>query len=248
MRWLFFVLILINLVAGYWFYSAAVFHADQLDSVQTGLADQEDENYASLLLVGEVPATTEETSEQQPISDNNQASTAIDALPLDNARDPALCLLIGPLVDINPQELHQQLSPYRYGEELVWRTTTISEGYWLIIPPLGSQAEASKMLKDLRSKEIDSFLIAEGEYRTGITLGVFSDKSNMEHYRRELADQGYPVVIVPRVSTQEELWLQLRRYPDQQIPKDLADVLDQQGKNIGREVINEACVDLAPVE
>ena len=232
MRWLFFVLVLINLVAGYWFYSAAVFRADQLDGVQTGSAYQENDNYASLLLVGEVPATTEEASEQQPISDNNQASTTIDAWSLDNAREPTLCLLVGPLVDINPQELRQQLSSYSFGEEFVWRTTTISEGYWLIIPPLGSQAEASKMLKDLRSKEIDSFLIAEGEYRNGITLGVFSDKSNMEHYRRELADQGYPVVIVPRVSTREELWLQLRRYSDQQIPKDLAGVLDQQGKNI----------------
>lgn len=248
MRWLFFVLVLINLVAGYWFYSAAVFRADQLDGVQTGSAHQENDNYASLLLVGEVPATTEEASERQPISDNNQASTTIDAWSLDNAREPTLCLLVGPLVDINPRELRQQLSSYSFGEELVWRTTTISEGYWLIIPPLGSQAEASKMLKDLRSKEIDSFLIAEGEYRNGITLGVFSDKSNMEHYRRELADQGYPVVIVPRVSTREELWLQLRRYSDQQIPKDLAGVLDQQGKNIARQVVKEACVDLGPVE
>lgn len=248
MRWLFFVLILINLVAGYWFYNGAVFRAGQLDSVQTGLAYQENDNYASLLLVGEVPARPEEASGQQPISDNNHTRTAIDALSLDNARESNLCLLIGPLVDVNPQELYQQLSPYRYGEELVWRATTISEGYWLIIPPLGSQAEASKMLKDLRSKEIDSFLIAEGEYRNGITLGVFSDKSNMEHYRRELADQGYPVVIVPRVSTREELWLQLRRYSEQQIPKDLADVLDQQDKNIGRQVINEACVDLVPIE
>ena len=56
------------------------------------------------------------------------------------------------------------------------------------------------------------------------------------------------MVIVPRVSTREELWLQLRRYSEQQIPKDLADVLDQQDKNIGRQVINEACVDLVPIE
>ena len=55
-------------------------------------------------------------------------------------------------------------------------------------------------------------------------------------------------MIVPRVSTREELWLQLRRYSDQQIPKDLAGVLDQQGKNIARQVVKEACVDLGPVE
>jgi len=241
-RWLFFVLILINLVAGYWFYSAAAFRAGQFDGVQTGSAHQERDKYASLLLVGEVPATTEGAPEQQPVLDNTHAGAAIGVLSLDNVGEPPRCLLIGPLVDINPRELHQQLSPYRFGEELVWRTTTISEGYWLIIPPLGSQAEASKMLKDLRSKEIDSFLIAEGEYRNGITLGVFSDKSNMEHYRRALADQGYPVVIVPRASTREELWLQLRQYSDQRIPKELIDVLDRQGENTGRQVVNGACV------
>lgn len=248
MRWLFFVLILLNLVAGYWFYSASAFRTDQHDGIQYGSAYQESDKFASLLLVDEMPAFTEEAFEQQPVLDNTH-SAATDGLSLnDSGESESRCLLIGPLVDIDAQELRHWLAPYSFGEELVWRTATIREDYWLIIPPLGSQTEASTMLKDLRSKEIDSFLIAEGEYRNGITLGVFSDKSNMEHYRRELTDLGYPVVIVPRANTREELWLQLRQYSDQRIPKGLIDVLDQQGKNTARQVVNEACIGSDTVE
>lgn len=244
MRWLFFVLVLINLVAAYWFYNAAAFREEQADSLKNRLPTHlEGENHASLLLLEERPALAEEASEQPPVLDNVQPGPPTDVLSLDDGGESEpRCLLIGPLVDIDTQKLRRRLAPYSFGEEFVSRTTTTREDHWLIIPPLASQAEAGKMLKGLRSKGIDSFLIAEGEYKNGITLGVFSDEENMQHYWRKLVNQGHPVVIVPRASTREERWLQLRRYSVQSIPRELIEALDQQGKSTERQAVDGACV------
>lgn len=248
MRWLFFVLVLINLVAAYWFYSTAAFRAEQVDSQKNELsAHQEKEKYAPLLLVDEMPGLTEEADESQSVSDNPLASTADNVLSSGNGGG-LRCLLIGPLDEIDAEELHRRLLSHGFGGELVWRTTRIRENHWLIVPPLASRVEASKMLKDLRSKEIDSFLIAEGEYKNGITLGVFSDRDNIEHYRHKLVTQGYPVVVVPRPATVEERWLQLRQYTLQSAPKGLMELIDEEDKNTSRRMTEDTCVSSGSAE
>lgn len=244
MRWLFFVLVLTNLVMAYWFHSTAAFRAEQVGGVKDRSAYQENEKYDPLLLVTEVRTSAKEAPKLEPVSGNTLASATGDTSSLDDGGEP-LCVLIGPLNDIDAEEFRRRLASYGFGGELVWRTATIREDHWLIIPPLASQVEAGRMLEDLRNKKIDSFLITDGEYKDGITLGVFSDKGNIEHYRRKMIDQGYPVVIVPRPRTQEARWLQLRQHSAQSTSARLIQLLDEQGHHaIVRQVVSGGCIGL----
>ncbi|TDO97247.1 SPOR domain-containing protein [Marinomonas balearica] len=55
-------------------------------------------------------------------------------------------------------------------------TQTIGERdkYWLYIPAPETRAEANKVVKDLKAKSVDSFIINRGEMKNRISLGLYS--------------------------------------------------------------------------
>lgn len=79
-------------------------------------------------------------------------------------------------------------------------STPVAPDYWLYAVPQTSRQEAVELLRDLQQRDIDSFIIAEGELENGISLGFFPDEGNarveMEKHRGQVYDVA--IKIVPR--------------------------------------------------
>lgn len=68
--------------------------------------------------------------------------------------------------------------------------------YWVHIGPFARRDRALGALQQLREKNIDSFLIGDGELKNGISLGFFSQKTSAERLARRHQGIGYPVKIL----------------------------------------------------
>lgn len=52
--------------------------------------------------------------------------------------------------------------------------------YWVYLPPLVSRQASLRQLRELQSRNIDSYIITVGELSNGISLGIFSRKDSAE--------------------------------------------------------------------
>ncbi|MCP3662092.1 MAG: hypothetical protein GY696_06280 [Gammaproteobacteria bacterium] len=85
-------------------------------------------------------------------------------------------------------------------------------GYSVIIPPLGSQSAAIEAVKRLKANGVkDLRRFVKDEVRNGISLGVFSKRSNAESRRRSIAKMGYKVKVQPRTIEVLVYWIDFRR-------------------------------------
>jgi len=95
-------------------------------------------------------------------------------------------------------------------------TLTGESDYRIVMPPLSSQQEAFRRLRELKSRGIDSFVITKGLDAQGLSLGVFSSNGDAEDYRQTLIGLGYEVVldVLPRFN--RSYWVQISQgmFPD----------------------------------
>lgn len=91
---------------------------------------------------------------------------------------------------------------------LVAREVPDEPDYWVHVGPFGSRDEAVRALQQLRGRNIDSFLIDEGELKNAISLGFFSQKSSAQRLLRRYRDLEYSPQIheVPRYKTHYDLF------------------------------------------
>lgn len=50
--------------------------------------------------------------------------------------------------------------------------------WWVHVPPAGTASEAQRMLAGLNERQIESFLVTQGEFANAISLGYFRSRSN----------------------------------------------------------------------
>lgn len=67
--------------------------------------------------------------------------------------------------------------------------------YW---PPLADRAAAMAKMRELRAQGVDNFVIAEGEFANGLSLGLFSTEANAERQAEELRGKGLQARVGPR--------------------------------------------------
>ena len=120
------------------------------------------------------------------------------------------CVLIGPLSEESSAlELKEVLVSEQIKSELYEKSSEVREDYWMIIPPLKERSGAKTLLRELQERKIDSDIIYEGEYKNGITLGVFGNAENTERYESEMKALGYPVEVKPLPRVSKVFWLEL---------------------------------------
>ena len=114
------------------------------------------------------------------------------------------CLRLGPFANIiSAQGVAERLEGIgRMVELTAVDTRTGASDYRVVMPPLSSQQEAFRRVRELKSRGIDSFVITQGADARGISLGVFSSSKRAEAYRQSLVGRGYEVLLdaLPRVS------------------------------------------------
>ena len=70
-----------------------------------------------------------------------------------------------------------------------------AKDYRVLLPPADSSAAAYQLLRELKAQQLDSFVIPEGFYALGISLGVFSTLAAAQKVQGEFRELGYAAEI-----------------------------------------------------
>lgn len=106
---------------------------------------------------------------------------------------PPACQALGPLTDIQQAlDLNERLGALGLAGKPVARDEATGDSdFRVLLPPVASLQEAYRRVRELRSLEIDSYVITQGEDMAGISLGVFSTLPAARKYQSALAARGY---------------------------------------------------------
>ena len=82
-----------------------------------------------------------------------------------------------------------------------WQVESVDgpSDYWVYLPALPGSSATQRLLKELQSKNIESYLIAEGEIKGGISLGVFVREDAAIAVQNRLRQAGYEARIQKQV-------------------------------------------------
>ena len=149
------------------------------------------------------------------------------------------CLGLGPFENvISVQRVAKRLKAIGYNIEMTAVDTRTGESdYRVMMPSLGSQQEAFRRFRELKSRGIDSFVITKGLDAGGISLGVFASNEPAEDYREKLIGLGYKVLldVLPRVN--RSYWIQISQ---EMFPEKF--LLNVAAEFIGVEVTETGCM------
>ena len=227
MRWLFCLLVLANVVAYFWFGAAADFRLEKnnnktveelaLDGVKTLLlvAEVEDGDAVADIKDSAKEELTETAVSKVQVEPQKivEREAVLPELSGESVTDnTAVCTWVGYWVDkAAAVEANEALVLDGVESKLVSREHNASLDYWLFIPPQGEKPEAKALLAELQERNIESYIIADGEYEHGITLGVFGDEENTRKYQQEIVDLGYSAKIKELPRTATAYWLEINR-------------------------------------
>lgn len=185
---------------------------DDQQSQREGQRETEIEELPLDESAGDVTAETIEQSE--PIA--AAESDAVDDAPAAGDETVATveifsgCQSVGPFSDLlSATDVSERLN----GLDLPFSVTAIDRpsgdsDYRVVLPAFPSLQEAFRRLRELKSRDIDSYVITEGPDAQGISLGVFSTQTAALNQQVNLVSEGYETEIreIPRVT--REYWIQ----------------------------------------
>lgn len=85
----------------------------------------------------------------------------------------------------------------------------VPKGYWVFIPPSRNTADAKKTLREMHAANVDSFLITKGPNTNAISVGIYSDRKYAEERRDELRAKGFDIKLEERFTTQSQFWVDM---------------------------------------
>ena len=80
--------------------------------------------------------------------------------------------------------------------------------YWVHIRPFSSYSLARTRLEELQARRIDSYIIAKGELRGGISLGLFKRLASAHELMEKMTSYGYPSQMREVTGGAKNLWLE----------------------------------------
>ncbi len=119
----------------------------------------------------------------------------------------AVCHMIGPFKEkISAHQVQDRLRSLDITVNTYQVNIPDKPDYWVYLGPMHTHKEALDVLRELQSKKIDSFLIADGDLINGISLGFFTKTELAQAVLKQRREQGYDAKLreVPRFT--QELW------------------------------------------
>jgi hypothetical protein len=158
------------------------------------------------------PLVADETSQQlgarlELLTEVGAKVGVTSAPPSDVAPPVPVCHMIGPFKElISANQVRARLKALDITVNTYQVSIPDKPDYWVHLGPMRSRKEALDLLRELQAKNIDSFLITEGELVNGISLGFFSREELAQGVMKQRREIGYEAKIrkVPRFS--REIW------------------------------------------
>ena len=127
--------------------------------------------------------------------------------------EPALsrvCVRVGPFADrVSAESLVANIEAKGFSPVIRQDEVVVDIDNWVIIPPLPDRPEALRMLRRLQGSKIDSYLITEGEFVNGISLGLFKQADSAQAVLAKMLSAGYDAEIRQIRRTQARFWVGL---------------------------------------
>lgn len=204
MRWLFLLLLILNITQFVWYNRQLPGAATELSlgAAQVAAAPQKE---LKLLAEAEGPA---------------KALTAGGGLA-DEKTAPS-CLLLGGFESVERARLlEQRLLSLDIAARVVSTDASLGSDHWVYIPPLASQQASLRQLRELQARKIDGYLITEGELANGILLGVFPQLDSAVSVAEKLRAAGYEPQVreLPRIY--QEYWVRIGEKSQRLVDDDL---------------------------
>lgn len=83
--------------------------------------------------------------------------------------------------------------------------------HWVYLPPFSSHDQAMEVLKELQSRDVSSFIVTTGEYANAISLGYFRNGDSAQGIRMKMRQEGYSAYVTQIIKPVTEFWLSLSR-------------------------------------
>lgn len=187
MRWVFYSLLILNLVYLVW------------NLVDLGTSSVEP-----------VQSYQPESSAPQELTLLEEAragETTGDGAPAPAERQ-RLCPVVGPFeTRAEGEQALEELTDADYQGRVRGIQVEEERLHWVYIPSLDSRDEALQTLRELQSRGVDSFVVSEGEDRNAISLGYFQSEDSARGLRSKMETAGYPTEIRETAEEVTEYWI-----------------------------------------
>jgi cell division protein FtsN len=179
MPWIFLTLMLANIVYFGWSFISVSQAPVRTLSVSV---QQEGKPIVLLSERKQMPVTTPEAGKL----DQGETPLEKGALLAVKEAPVAQCFNVGPFPSsVVAQGFGSNLSAKGFSVRIESRKAE-GKDYWIYVPPFTNRAKAEERLRELRSKGVESFVVAEGAFVNAISLGHFSKKESAESFREKL--------------------------------------------------------------
>jgi hypothetical protein len=163
------------------------------------------------------PVTPQAPAESESATDPGAAGQAAGApseAPREAPPRPArvsICYTLGTLTDrLLAERVRSDLIEAGLAGEI--RTESRRgdlSGYWVILPPRSSLAQAQATVSQLQARGIDSFIISTGDYRNGVSLGFFHNRDSGVVLEGRIRGLGYNPRIIITHRSETVYWVDL---------------------------------------
>ena len=142
-----------------------------------------------------------------PIAPGSRAAISTDIV-----ESPLSCAAWGSFTESQVTAAEARLAPLELGPRLTRHDTAAVTSYLVIVPPIADRADLSLRLEELTRAGIrDRFVISEGEWRNGISLGFFKAEEAANRHLAMLRAKGVSdAVVKPRASGSRQSTLLLK--------------------------------------
>lgn len=101
----------------------------------------------------------------------------------------------------------------------------VDKMYWVIFPPLPSEAASQVKLKEMAALKVkDAFIIKEDNWKNGISFGLYSTEDSARRYMRVLEQKGVSGLRLESKPRQGTAYYYLVRSEDAATLRDLDDI------------------------
>ena len=120
------------------------------------------------------------------------------------------CLFLGGFDEEQQAEsLEQRLLSLDVQSEVQQVDAATGVDYWVYLPPLASRQASLRQLRELQSRNIDSYIITVGDLSNGISLGIFSRKDSAEGVVARLREVGYAALVRELPRMHRKYWVRV---------------------------------------
>lgn len=207
MKWIFYLLLLINLGIFAWIMQQPPQDEVAIKSPLRDVGDLKMVPDAELKVL-------EDFQKRQQKQNASLSSAATTANGIDTVSESVIasgqCRRIGPFGERKTAvNIADSLAEYRLVAKIEPQVEINTLGYWAVLPALATREEADTLVEKLKSRGIrDVRRFTSGEMINAISLGLFSTEENARRRATSIENEGFVALVQPKLEEVTEFWLE----------------------------------------